>query len=354
MKKYLYIAIAAATLASCSQDEVIEISEKQAITFGEAFVGNSTRAVDPSYGETANMLTDFNVWGSVEGTNSGTKTWVPIFVNDNVHGNDGVGANKVWNCTTRTQYWIPEASYKFAAVVYDNATVDFGTLTDGLPTQVTFTSNDQTDLLYAYQTATGAKRGETNPYVNFEFAHMLSKAVVTVSNTTDTKKNTESGDYVQSGYFYKVSNVKFLNVNKKGTCKFTNQTNKWDGNTLTSPSDVVFGNITNAEQTSTSTDAVKILDKASKWTSHYERMIIPQTFTSLGVQFTLALYMTNNSEEVLISEETLTKYVENFTFTEGCSYSFNIEVGVGSPIQFTVTSHPSWTEVTPGTTITVQ
>ena len=50
MKKFLFLAIAATAFASCSQDEVMEVAQKQAISFGEAFVGNATRSIDPSYG----------------------------------------------------------------------------------------------------------------------------------------------------------------------------------------------------------------------------------------------------------------------------------------------------------------
>ena len=75
MKK-LFIAIAAlAAMTSCSQDEVMEVAQKQAISFGNAFVGNSTRAAnDPSYG-TSNSLKAFNVWGTV----AAGQTPVPIF-----------------------------------------------------------------------------------------------------------------------------------------------------------------------------------------------------------------------------------------------------------------------------------
>ena len=70
MKKYLYIAIAAATLASCSQDEVMEVAEKEAITFGNVFVGKSTRAAeDPSYSNKDNVIKSFQLFGTVNNVN---------------------------------------------------------------------------------------------------------------------------------------------------------------------------------------------------------------------------------------------------------------------------------------------
>ena len=61
MKKYISMALAAMALVSCSNDEFLEINQ-EAISFGEAFVDNATRAYDPSYGANANALTQFNVF----------------------------------------------------------------------------------------------------------------------------------------------------------------------------------------------------------------------------------------------------------------------------------------------------
>ena len=92
MKKYLYIALAAATFASCSQDEVMDFNQ-EAISFGNAVVDNVPRAaIDPSFG-TTNKLTAFNVWGAVQGTNNNATVWVPVFANDKVSGTFGYDNN---------------------------------------------------------------------------------------------------------------------------------------------------------------------------------------------------------------------------------------------------------------------
>lgn len=335
MKKLFIVAMALGMLASCAQDEVLDLNQ-EVIGFGKAFVDNSTRAIDPSYGQNAVALTQFNVWGAVKGSNNGIETWVPVFANDNVEGT--VGSSQIWNCTTKTQYWIPGADYVFSAVVNGGVDANF-TLVNGVPTQVVFTSDDKTDLLYDTQTAKGAAVGSTNSPVNFAFNHMLAKAVVTVSNTTDTEL-TENGNYVQSGYFYKITNVKLLNARKKETCTFA--TKQWT-NTGTTKAAVEFGDITNAAQDATSATAVNIEDKANKLTSHYERMIIPQTFATLTIQFDLALYMKNGNTEVLINNlPAQTKSATNVTLEAGNSYSFNLSVGVGQKIDFSVTSQPTW------------
>ena len=339
MKKSILGLAALALLASCNNDEELNSLAPEAITFGNPFVDNATRAIDPSYGDGAVHLTQFNVWGAVKGKNAQSQdVWVPIFANDAVTG--AVGSD-VWTLGqgVQQQYWIANSEYHFAAVVNGGADSNFGTLTNGLPTQVSFTSNDATDLLYAYaerNTASG-----TGP-VNFSFDHMLAKAVVTVSNSTNTNATDANGNYVQSGYFYRVKNVQLAKVVKSGTCEFS--TKAWSS--TGAEKSVVFGNITNAAQSATNSEAIKIEDQASKLTSHNARMIIPQTITkeNFAVSFTLELYMMNGTEEVLISTEQKTvKPTDDVTFVAGHSYSFDITVGVGSPIQFTVEKKPTWT-----------
>ena len=49
MKKTLFAALALVAMASCSNEEVLEVAQKEAIGFENAFVNNSTRSVvDPS------------------------------------------------------------------------------------------------------------------------------------------------------------------------------------------------------------------------------------------------------------------------------------------------------------------
>ena len=223
MKKSILGLAALALLASCNNDEELNSLAPEAITFGNPFVDNATRAIDPSYGQNAVALKQFNVWGAVKGKNAQSHdVWVPIFANDAVTGAVGT---KVWQLGegVQQQYWIANSDYHFAAVVNGGANSNFGTLTEGLPTQVSFTSNDATDLLYAYATRNTAN--ETGP-VNFSFDHMLAKAVVTVSNSTNTNATDANENYVQSGYFYRVSNISLANVNKSATCKFNQVSTK--------------------------------------------------------------------------------------------------------------------------------
>lgn len=63
MKKIFLIGLtAAAMMASCSNDETVEMAQQKAISFSNAFVNNGTRSiVDPSF--TTTSLNDFAVYG---------------------------------------------------------------------------------------------------------------------------------------------------------------------------------------------------------------------------------------------------------------------------------------------------
>ena len=81
MKKYLYIALAAAALTGCSSDEAIEMVEKKAIAFDNVFVNNATRATDLN----KDNMEDFSVYGSVTANN----TQGMIFTNTKVYKLEG-------------------------------------------------------------------------------------------------------------------------------------------------------------------------------------------------------------------------------------------------------------------------
>ena len=87
MKKLFMIGLAAtAMLASCSNDETMEMAQQKAIGFSNAFVNNGTRSiVDPSF--TKETLEDFAVYGF---TQNGQ-----IFEGDKVY--EGGSASTGWS-----------------------------------------------------------------------------------------------------------------------------------------------------------------------------------------------------------------------------------------------------------------
>ena len=306
MKKYLYIALAAAALTSCSSDETLDVVQDEAIQFGNAFVENATRATDPTYGTVS--LEKFNVYGTVTGT-AGT---VNIFNGDDVTGTVG---NNVWNCDKK-QYWIAGANYSFAAVV-DGKESPNSTAVDanGMPTSITYATSSQKDLLYATATATGLATG--NGKVNFTFNHLLAKAMFTV------KSNTEDG------YKYNVTNIKVNNF-ETGTYTVAGG-GSWAGSTAT---DIEFGKI----------EGVTAADTNGK-TCETQKLLIPTT-SDFTVSFTVDLYLNDTK----LGTQDYTKTVTQ-DLVKGNSYNFNLDLKVGELIEFTVTDNPTWandTDVTIG------
>ena len=292
MKKLFFAAIAIAALASCNKDQVINF-DKFPINFGEAFVDNSVRATDNTYGVKA--LTAFKVYGTVTGT-AGT---VNIFNGDAVTGT--VGQN-VWSCDNQ-QYWIPGADYNFAAVVDANAV---GQDTYKMPTTITYQTEGQKDLLYA--TATVDNATATQELVNFTFSHLLSKAQFTVTSNT------------AGGYYHSVTGIKVSNF-ETGTYTIAGGT--WAG---TTPKDIEFGSVE------------EVTAESGEKTNLTQVLLIPNTAT-FNVSFTVELY----KDGVKLGTETITKAVET-NLVAGHAYNFTIACSVGNPIQFKVENDPTWAD----------
>ena len=288
--------LAVAALVSCSNEEVLEIKKGEAISFGNAFVDNVTRATDPSLGTTANPFNAFNVWGTVKGNSD----LVAIFANDNVTGT--VGANSTWTCTSKTQYWINGAKYNFAALV-NAGKVTLGA--DLLPATVEeFTSNGSTDLLYAKSDEyTGQATG--NPKVEFTFEHLLSKVYLKVTNNS-----TAAGKYS-----FLVKNIKVNAPKTDGTYTIANKT--WSA----TAGDYTFADIT-------------VAGGAANAECAAEQLIIPGSAT---ISFDVDILVNGT----LVST---TPYTYSTTLAAANAYSFNIQVSVGEPIKFTVENDPTWTK----------
>ena len=295
MKKF-FIAIVALAATACSNDNIISI-DRQTIGFGNPFVNNSVRATDPTYGA-VNKLTSFNVYGTVTGT-AGT---VNIFDGVTVTGTVG---NTVWSYDDQyAQYWIPGASYNFAAVVNADAVTQNELK---MPTALTYDTAGQKDLLYATASVNNASANQGA--VNMNFSHLLSKAQFTVTSNT------------AGGYYHSVTNIKISNF-ETGTYTIADGT--WAGTTA---KDIVFG-------------AVNEVTAASGAKTNDTQMLLVPNAATFNVTFTVDLYKNGTK----LGTETKSIAVEN-DLDKGNSYNFTIACSVGNPIKFTVTNDPTWTTV---------
>lgn len=294
MKKIFVAIMALGALVSCSKDELISES-RQAIEFGNAFVDNSTRAAtDPSLNATT--LTKFNVWGAINAIDD----YLPIFAGEEVSGT--VGEGRVWNCT-KTQYWVEDAMYNFAGLV-NAGNVELGE--DELPATVAFElTTGEVDLLYARSATDIVGKTTGNDLVEMNFNHLLSKVKFTVNNTS----------VAASDYSFLVKNIKITGP-ISGTCTVADKS--W---TTTNGDFTQFSNIS-------------VAGGAASAECEKELLLIPG---SVKVSFTV---------DIIYSGKTIASHnystTVNQTLTVGHAYNFVINVSVGQPIQFTVTSAPTW------------
>lgn len=259
----------AAMLASCSQDETVEMAQNtRAISFSNAFVDNATRSVvDPSF--TVGTLGNFAVYGF---TQIGQ-----IF--------DGVTVSSADNGSTWTyspvQYWVEGNQYAFAAIAPASVSVSGEKLTGSsvadykVGMTVSFTNDGKTDLVYA--AADNVNADETfmaSPQpVGLTFKHQLSKVKFSFKNN------------VSGAYNIKVTDVKITDANSTGTLTVSTATENVWSDVGGTPLELAFGA---AGTTGVSTaDAIAF---GTEVETYNEQLMIPTASTeSYNVTFTVEL-----------------------------------------------------------------
>lgn len=324
MKKIFLIGLtAAAMLASCSNDETVEMAQQKAIGFSNAFVNNGTRSVvDPSF--TTLTLKDFAVYGF---TQSGQ-----IFNGEKVSGTTSTG----WSYDN-VQYWVPGNTYTFGAIApysvagnVSNVKLPTGAAKVGMEVAFTNTDADQVDLLHA---APAQITGVTPTYttsVSMTFNHQLSKVKFSFQNS------------VGVGYNVKVSNVKITDAFKEGTLTVAATGNTWGGQTNKNL-ELNFGNVVADAST---TEASFIANDATL-ESYNEKLMIPMNATATyTVTFTAELYKGG----VLLGIYNHTVEIKNVEFKLGYCYNFKASLTHKNitgpdelnPIVFNVTGIENW------------
>lgn len=325
MKKIFLIGLtAAAMLASCSNDETVEMAQQKAIGFSNAFVNNGTRSVvDPSF--TTTSLNDFAVYGFTQ--------------NGQIFNGEKVSkTGDAWSYVN-VQYWVPGNTYTFGAIApYSVAgKVSDVTLPESatkVEMKVAFTNTDakQVDLLHAAPTQI-AGTAVTPTYkepVSMTFNHQLSKVKFSFENA------------VGVGYNVKVSNVKITNAYANGTLTVAAAGNNWSDQTNQNL-ELNFGNVVND---ASGTEAAVIANTATL-ESYNEKLMIPMDATATyTVTFTAELYKGG----VLLGIYNHTVEIKNVEFKLGYCYNFKASLTHENitgpdelnPIVFNVTGIENW------------
>lgn len=332
MKKLFMIGLAAtAMLASCSNDETVEMAQQKAIGFSNAFVNNGTRSIeDPSF--TTETLKNFAVYGF---TQNGQ-----IFKGDKVY--KGGSASTRWSYDV-LQYWVPGNTYTFGAIApYSVATKVSNVALPESATKVemavafTNTDADQVDLLHAAPMQIAGK-DVTETYstpVPMTFNHQLSKVKFSFENA------------VGEGYNVKVSNVKITDAYTNGTLTVAAAGNTWSNQTNNNL-ELNFGNVVADHATA---DEAAVIANATTLESYYEKLMIPMGATATyTVTFTAELY----HGDVLLGSYDHKVKIENVEFKLGYCYDFKATLTHENivdpknplkPIEFTVAGIENWNQ----------
>ena len=335
MKKTLFAALALAFVASCSNEEVVEMAQKEAIGFDNAFVNNSTRSVkDPSI--TTDNIANFAVFGFV-GSDQAT---TPAVLFDGVEVNKTITNSELTKTAWKyaaTQYWITGATYNFSAVApfADKKWNKTAASKDGVT--LSFENTGTQDLLYAQSEADITGLASNNQPVAFTFNHILSKVKFSFKNAYNATQAT-----------IKVKDIKITNAYKSGDVALTANSTTWSNRETALVLD--FGMATDDEST---TDNKENTEVAYAYNATYESqnelLLIPNTTEgakdTYNVTFTVDLLVSGS----LIKTYNHTATVE-FKPEPGKSYDILAQINAENidpenkqePIEFTVTKVNDW------------
>ncbi|MBQ8224167.1 MAG: fimbrillin family protein [Bacteroides sp.] len=226
-KKFFWMALAATAMASCSQDEVVEMQQNE-IKFNVA-TEKMTRAAEIY--DAVTPMSSFKVWADLTRTKAGQTTpTTEVYIDGDVITNkiseDATALTSIWNGDV-VRYW-PSAS---------NGTLDFYALVnedsyDHSTKQVTFTAGEaevdangrtittlkNKDLLYAVAVDQTKESNTLNPgSVRLNFRHALSQILFQA-------KNENPQLYIEIG------GVKIGQVKNKGvlTLEELSTSSQWD------------------------------------------------------------------------------------------------------------------------------
>lgn len=307
MKKgLLMLGAAAMMLASCTQNEVVEVAESRAIEFN-TFVGKNTKAVN-DLNET-NKFTKFFIYGAF------TKDQKTATVFDAA---EATRTNDADQWSYPLEYWIEGGEYKFAAYSNGNAatTASFNETTGKLTIEnYEVGTNDL--ILVDEVTATGAASGNTAVILTMK--HLLSKVNFKFATT------------YASNLKVTVSQLTIHDAVNKGTHNDT-----WTPDTETK-ADKTYGNVV---ATATGVESE-------------ECYLLPQSNADLKASFTVTVTYEDGS---IVAQKNFTDVFlasgNGDTWQEAYTYTYTANIKPENMNDGTVTSEPivftpsagGWTE----------
>lgn len=298
MKRSLFmLGVAVAALSSCSNNEVLDIAESNAIKFSNTFVGKPTRSV------TAPELTTDNLKEMyVFASNDDGKVF-----DDNPKLVYRIGETNEWGYDNLVA-WKANKNYNFVAYAGKDlgGSVEANDGNESLKFSGIVVNGDkdnQFDLLYSNTKSITTTAVDGNSKIDFTFEHLLSMVQFTLKSgfgaTTEVK----------------ITNFKFYGVKTTGSYDASQESPAWtfSSSAANNESDTDF---TSADEEIAQYDAVATKDVVNSW------VIIPQTNTDSEnvemVKFTVNVF----DGETQIGTKDFTAKIPSITWEKGYRYNY--------------------------------
>lgn len=266
MKRSLFmLGVAVAALSSCSNNEVLDIAESNAIKFSNSFVGKPTRGVTAPELTTDNLKEMYVFASNEDGTVFDVNPKLVYRIGEtNEWGYDNLVA---WEANKNYEF-VAYAGKDLAGNVTangDNKSLKFSDIV------VNGDKDNQFDLLYSNTKSISTTAAEGNPVIDFTFEHLLSMVQFTLKSgfgaTTEVK--------ITGFKFYGVKTTETYDASQISPAWTSTSTANNEGNT---------NFISDAEEIALY-DAVATKDVVNSW------VIIPQENTEFDkvemVKFTV-------------------------------------------------------------------
>lgn len=324
------LGVAVAALSSCSNNEVLDIAESNAIKFSNTFVGKPTRSV------TAPELTTDNLKEMyVFASNDDGKVF-----DDNPKLVYRIGETNEWGYDNLVA-WKADKNYNFVAYAgkdlgesveanTDNKSLKFsGIVVNG-------DKDNQFDLLYSNTVERSPATADGNPTIDFTFNHLLSMVQFTLKSgfgvTTEVK----------------ITNFKFYGV--KTTGSYDASSSAWTSSAANDDVNTDFKS--DGEETAQyKADATK--DVVNSW------VVIPQKNTDSEnvemVTFTVNV-VDGESDAQIGTEKTFKAKIPSITWEKGFRYNYIFTITpeqMGVAGQYITFDAPTVMEWDDDTTLTV-
>lgn len=288
-KSFLMLGVAAMALASCTNEEVLNVAESRAIGF-DAFVGKPTKAAI-----TTDNLGTFQVYGGYVTTGTETTNLT------NVWENATVTKGETWKAAGDPKYWAAGMTYQFAA--YAPAAVGVPTVNDDNKnlnwTGIKADATNQNDFIYATASETTDDQLTTSPgNIAFTFKHQLAMIKVTFNSEFAAE------------YKVTISDLKVFGMNS--TADFTGSDKTWGKRRDLISEETGFSGISSADAQG---ETAAVSDNF---------IVIPQTSAekTMTVKFTATVFDKNSTK--FASHKFSGTIAPNWT--NGLVYNYNVAI----------------------------